>query len=182
MLNICTYNLLTERNKKSCITPVFCDHYWLHGSIDFSAVKLHYIDSTWGVRQGKDNNEILDTLYEVSTLLPCGTNWRIIIKVQHQTHPRFFCRINAVSFSNSCKSVALLKDPESFLATTSSTTQLQNCVTFDVPQFSKQKTSLTLHAVAADIMSSNTRATVNPASSKNWSENHKGMCTNNKIN
>ena len=34
-------------------------------------------------------------------------------------------------------SVALLKDSESFLATTSSTTQLQNCVTFDVVQFSE---------------------------------------------
>lgn len=166
MLNICTYNLLTEGNKKPCITPVFGDYYWLHGSIDFSAVKLHYIDSTWGVWTRQWWWWDSRCLHEVSTLLPCGTNWRIIIKVQHQAHPRFFCRINAVSFSNSCKSVALFKDPESFLATTSSTTQLQNCVTFDVPQFSKQKTSLTLHAVAADIMSSNSRATVNPAGSK----------------
>ena len=49
MLNICTYNLLTEGNKKPCITPVFCDYYWPHGSIDFSAVKLYYIDKTCGV-------------------------------------------------------------------------------------------------------------------------------------
>ena len=51
-------------------------------------------------------------------------------------------------------------------------------MTFDVLQFSKQKTSSTLHAVAADIMNSNNRATVNPAGRKiNNYENYKGMCT-----
>ena len=51
-------------------------------------------------------------------------------------------------------------------------------MTFDVLQFSKQKTSSTLHAVAADIMNRYSRATVNPAGSKNWYDINKGMCTN----
>lgn len=39
------YNILTEGNEKSCRTLIFCDG----GATNFSAVKLHYKDSTCSV-------------------------------------------------------------------------------------------------------------------------------------